>query len=54
MGEKSIQEATLKQVSKDCRQQHMLFAVCFLSTTEDKIQNTDYGNQDIQHVIEEY
>lgn len=37
LGEQSIQEATLKEVSKDHRQQLMLFAVCFLSTTEDKI-----------------
>jgi hypothetical protein len=37
LGEQSIQEATLKEVSKDHRQQFMLFAVCFLSTTEDKI-----------------
>jgi len=32
----------------------MLFPVCFLSTTEDKIHNTDYGNKDIQHLIEQY
>jgi len=25
LGEQSIQEATLKEVSKDCRQQQMLF-----------------------------
>jgi tagatose-1,6-bisphosphate aldolase len=54
LGEQSIQEATLKKVSKDCRQQQMLFAVCFLLTIKEKIQNTNYGNKDIQHIIEEH
>ncbi|KAA8519438.1 hypothetical protein F0562_013687 [Nyssa sinensis] len=56
IGEQAIQEATLKEITKDCRRDHALFAVSFLPNTEAASQEGTYDvkQQDLLQVLHEY
>ncbi|XP_040996109.1 uncharacterized protein LOC121242288 [Juglans microcarpa x Juglans regia] len=56
LDEQAVQEATLKEMSKECRMGHTLFALCIPSTTKNNLQGefSEVKHQDLQRVIQEY
>lgn len=56
INEQAIQEATLKEITKDCRRDHALFAVSFCPTIEAASQEkTDVmKQQDVLRILHEY
>lgn len=56
IGEQAIQEATLQEISKECRRGHALFAVSFPPTTKAASQGAAYDEkqQDMLRILHKY